>query len=301
MTEETQTYDIETLEAMNEKALRNQFFTPDVCYIELGLFKDFHLGALFLQHLVIEPNEEAFAKLQNQVTEVLLSYQTREFDTIELDLGKFGYSDEQVEEIWKRTELHDQIFTVSPASNFLNLLIRHNIRNQNHSKPADKYVKRKLDGDQYVLDAIPIRYYINTFPLTLSSKAKDSIGEEIANAFGVDVAFLNQDPATFGKTEWDEWMESVDAFYVDSLGRFQRSSFIVEKQGDMQFAGCYLFARKRFEKDIFAIRREIDFEQEIQRVTALLGFQCDFEWLTNTDLRLGDEPEPPPSDTEEPS
>ena len=185
---------------------------------------------------------------------------------------------------------------MAPATHFLNTLIRHTIRNQNHSRPAAKYIKNMIDKDQYTIDAVPVTYYINTYPLTLSPKILTRLGEELGESLGVNIHFLNKDPMLFDQTDWDKWMKQIECFYLNSLGRFTRSPFVIKKQGDLEFMGCYFFARKRFEKCVMVDMQGVDFDQQIQMVTAHLDMLCDFIWLQNNEIRLTEEAEDVPVD-----
>jgi hypothetical protein len=134
-----------------------------------------------------------------------------------------------------------------------------------------------------------VTFRINTYPLTLTTSLLEKVAEEFGEAFGVNIAFMNKDPSSFDQTDWDEWMEKIDCFYLDSLGRFTKSPICIKKQGDMEMTGNYVFARKRFERDVLKLLNEIDFDHQVQMVTAYQGILCDFDWIQNNDLRLTEE------------
>lgn len=291
MSDQSPAFDEKTLEAMNEKAIQNQFFTPDNVYIELGLFKDFSIGAVYMEQIVLRDDEERFNAIQQKLLPLIRDYQKRVYDTVEPWFEHIGYLDSDVDELLSKKEFHDYIFMFSPATHFLGALVRHTARNQNHSRPAGKYSKKKIDASHYVMEPVDITYRINTFPLTLSEGVMESLGRELGEAFGVNIAFMNKDPQTFDQSDWDEWMEKIDCFYLDSLGRFFRSEFNLTKQGEMQFAGCYFFARKRFERCVINIMKTEDFEHQVQMITSQLSVLCDFEWIQNNDVRLTEEAE----------
>lgn len=293
-TEELIEYDEEKLKRMNDKALQNQFFTPDQSYIELGLMKDIPLGCIFMDHIVIKQDEDAFKTYQEQLTPKLKTYQTRLFDSIDKSIGDLGYTDKDVKEILDRNVFHDYVFLMAPMTKFFNLLIKHTIKNQNHSKPADKFVKKKINKHQYVLEPVPVTYHINTFPLILSPKLLEKVAMELGESFGVNIAFMCKDPSLFDKADWDAWMEKIDCFYLESYGRLARSPFFIQKQGEFQFNGAHFFVRKRFESQIELDVKNIDFENEIPLAASRLSLFCEFEWLQNNDLRLTEEGEDVP-------
>ena len=301
MAEQSQPFDVKVIEAMNEKAIQNQFFTPDNVYLELGLFKDFSIGAVYMEHIVIKQDEEKFNEIQTKLLPLMRDYQKRVYDTVEPFFEHIGYLDRDVDAILSKKEFHDYIFMLSPVTKFLQTIVRHTVRNQNHSRPANKYEKKKIDDAHYVMEAVDLTYRINTYPLTLSEGMMLSLAKELGEALGVNIAFMNKNPTTFDEKDWDEWMEAIDCFYLDDLGRFNRSPFILKKQGEMQFAGCYFFARKRFERCVIADMRGVDFDQQIQIITSRLGMFCDFEWLQNNDVRLTEEAEDVPMNDDQAS
>lgn len=284
-------FDEAVLEAMNEKEVRNQFFTPDKAYIELGLFKDFPIGAIYADIVSRDLGETVFDRTQRVILNVLDSYQSRLYDTVNGHFQELGYDDQKIEELLNNQRLHNAILMMAPNSHFLNLLIRHTLRNQNHSRPANKYTKVKLGKDKYTLKPVDITYYINTYPLTISPNILASLGEELGEPLGVNIKFINQDPLTFSSTDWDSWLKEIDCFYLDSLGRFGRAPLVVEKMGNMEFVGRFIFARKRFEKDVMADMVQMDLENEIQLATARMDIFSDFVWLLNSDICLTDPPE----------
>lgn len=151
--------------------------------------------------------------------------------------------------------------------------------------------RRKLiDKDHYTLEPIDIVYRINTYPLKLSTTLLEKAGRELGESFGVNIEFMCKDPSLFDQTDWDTWMEKIDCFYLDSLGRFNRSPFVLEKQGAMQFSGCYFFVRKRLEKSVMEHKlSDEEFESEMQMGTARMALFCHFDWMQNNDLRLTQE------------
>lgn len=287
-------YDEERLKQMNDKALENQFFTPDNVYIELGLLKDIPLGCVYMDYITLKQDEDGFSSFQKQLEPRLKDYQTRLYDTVNPYLSDLGYTDEDIDDFIRKPVFHDFIFLLAPVTRFFNLLISHTIRNQNHSKPANKFVKKKMDESRYALEPIPITYRINTYPLIISPKLLEKVAEELGESFGVNIAFMCKNPSLFDKADWDEWMESIDCFYLDSFGRLSKSDFFIEKQGSFQFNGAYFFVRKRFERHVEQLMRGADFEQEIQIASSRLHMFCEFEWLQNNDLRLTEEGEDVP-------
>jgi hypothetical protein len=289
MDSEERAFNVEELESINQKAIQNQFFTPDNVYLELGLFKDIPIGTLYADSSSYSDPEAAFKRHQAHIQACVKDYQVRRFDTVDELFSPIGYTDDRLDQIRAGMVDHDKVFIFAPTTKFFEMLIRHTIRNQNNSRPAAKYSKKKLDGDSYIMDAIPVTYYINTFPLTLSSKILAPLGSELGESLGVNIVFLNHDPRTFGQEEWDSWLSKIDCFYFDSLGRFLNGEFVLAKQGNLEFTGRYFFARKQFEKRVMPAMRSLDFDQQIQLITSRIDMLCDFAWIQNNDVRLTEE------------
>jgi hypothetical protein len=289
MEEKPVEFDISTLENMNQKAIQNQFFVPDNVYMDLGLFKDLSLGAVFADLIFIKEDKQTFEEVQQTLNKCIKEYQKRKFDTVEPFLAEAGYTDFVVDRLLQLDTIHDQIFIIAPNTKFIQLLIRHTIRNQNNSRPANKYKKKKLDDQHFIMEPEEVTFRINTFPLTLTPTLLEKVAEEFGEAFGVNIVFMNKDPSLFDQIDWDTWMEKIDCFYLDSLGRFTKSPIGTKKQEDMQMTGIYVFARKRFEREVLKILNEIDFDHQVQMVTAYQGILCDFDWIQNNDLRLSEE------------
>lgn len=293
-------FDRDQLEALNAKTLQNEFFTPDDVYIELSLMKDFPIGVVYADAMNKDETGALFREIQTAILPHIEQYQKRMYDTVTPFFGTLGYNDETIEHLLAGGVTHDHVFLVSPSTKFLYTLIRATARNQNHSGPANKFNKRSLNTNQYVLDVIPITYHFNTFPLTISSSILEKMATELGEALGVNIRFLNKDPSLFDEKDWDTWLKEIDCFYLDSFGRFNRSAFLLQKQSDMEFMGRYIFARKRFETRVMAANRNVDFDQQIQMITARQGMMCDFVWLQNNEARLTDTAEDVPMDLSDP-
>lgn len=291
MTDTKPSFDPQAVEEMNRKAIENQFFTPDRVYVDLSLFKDIPIGVVYADHVHREVDESVFKTIQLDIISQITDYQKRYYDTVDPFFSSLGYDDTQIEHLLTLLP-HDLIFMMSPATHFLQMIVRHTIRNQNNSAPAHKFTKKKIDQEHYILEPIPVTYYINTYPLSLSTKLLERLAPELGEALGVNIQFICRDPYLFNSKDWFDWMKDIDCFYLDSLGRMTRSQFIRDKQSELAFAGVYFFARKRFEKCVMQEMKNLDFEHQIQLATAQLDMMCDFAWLPNNDVRLTDNIEP---------
>lgn len=287
-------FDIAHIEQLNQKAIQNQFFVPDSSYIEIGLFKDISLGAIYADLIFIKEDQKSFEFLQDTLTKCIKEFQNRKFDTIEPFLNETGYTDEAVDKLLSNQAIHDQIFILSPNTTFIRFLIKHIIRNQNNSRPANKFNKKKLDDNHFTLESVPVSFVINTYPLSLSQNLLTKVAEQLGEDFGVNITFMNKDPSLFDNSDWSSWMKNIECFYLDSLGRFTQSSICMEKQGALEMVGTYFFSRKRFERDKLQLINEIDFDQQIQWITSCQGVLCDFEWIQYKDLSLSPEPDDVP-------
>lgn len=294
MSEEEFKIDETALEAMNQKAIQNQFFTPDYCYIELSLFKDLPLGVIYLDNLILNPDKDTFDKNQALLLDIIPSYQKRLFDTVEPYLLPLGYDDAKIDAAIADPTHHDKLFLVAPATKFLYALARHTVRNQNNSLPAAKYTKEEVAKDQYRIKPVDVTYRINTHPLTLSKKVMEDLGQTLGESLGVNIEFMNKNPELFDQTDWDEWLSKIDCFYFDSLGRFVNSPFVNKKQGEMAFSGTFFFVRKRFERRVRHEEHAADFDTQIALIAATMSNLSEFDWIQNNDTRLTDEVEDVP-------
>jgi hypothetical protein len=291
MTESTKELDYKKIQALNEKAIQNQFFTPDKIYIELGLLKDIPLGIMYFDNVGIRDDSDSFNTLQERVKETIREYQSRTYDTIDRYFSDLGYTDKYIEDMLRKTQYHDMYFLASPTTHFINTLIRHFIRNQNNSRPANKYIKKLVGEGKFKVDPIDIECIINTYPLNLSQKVITDVSEILGESLGTNIRFICKDPSTFDKNDWDEWLDKVDCFYVDDLGRFTCSPISLEKQEALEFTGKWLFARKRFDKTQERLFNKDEFDHQIQLITAELDIFFEFSWLQNNDVRLTEEAE----------
>lgn len=290
MSNEPQVLDPKIIESINERALQNQFFTPDNIYCDLSLLKDIPLGIIYLDKLLSGANEEVFNDFQAQLNKTLLDYQKRTYDTINPYFLELGYNDDFINSKLQNFN-HDLVFAIAPKTAFLSLLIRHTAVNQNHSHPANKHVKKKVDDHHYQLESLPITYYFNIYPLNLSLKFLEELGKEFGETLGVNVKFINKDPKDFDDEDWKSWLKQIDCFYLNSLGRITKSEMIRQKQSELEFMGIFFFARKRFEKEVELLMRDHDFDHQIQLMTAQLDMMCDFSWIPNNEVRLIDDPD----------
>ena len=285
--------DLAQIRKWNEKALQNQFFTPDRIYMELSLFKDIPLGAIFFDN---RHDEAKFTHIQKAVMTKIQLYQKRIENTIDPYFTDIGYTDETIGGLLANEANHDLIFLMAPATRFFELLMRHILLNQNHSGPAEKYTKKKIDAHHYVLEPTDITYVINTYPLKLSPKIVARIIPELGEFYRVNIELMCKDTQTFTKDDWDQWITHIDCFYFDDFPRFVKSPDMHKLQGDMAHLGRYVFARKRFDKHAFKGKSQEQCLHEIQVTTSLCDWFCDFKWLQNSDLRLTDEADVSPVD-----
>jgi hypothetical protein len=280
------------INALNEKVIQSQLFTPDRVYIEMGLLKDFPIGVMYTDKIVIQDDPEGFAQVQATVNEVVEAYENRRYETIDPYFASIGYTDGVIDEMLSLREYHDSYFLISPNTRFFNTLIRHTIRNQNNSRPANKYNKKSIGEKHYILEPVPVTYLFNTYPLFLSKKCMELQAVELGESFGVNIEFMCKNPSEFDNTDWDTWMKHIDCFYIDSMHRFTQSPMVIEKQGELETVGSYLFGRKRFGKSVMGLcKDDEDFDNQVAMITSVLDVYYEFNWLQNNQVRLSDEPE----------
>lgn len=287
--------DFNKINELNEKVLEANLFTPDHVYIDINLLKDIKLGVIFTDIIAVKRDENLFRQFQKHLLTVVESYQTRTFDTVTPYFGSFGYTDEKIEELLKKREYHDQYFTMAPSTEFLKYLIKMTYLNKNHSGPGNKFNKKPVGDKQYVLEAMPITYYFNIYPLRISNSVLKVVGKEIGESFGVNVRWIDKDSSLFDKKDWNDWLNKIECYYIDIIGKFTKSSIMLEVMAEMMLVGRYVFCRKRFEKESERILKDenLDFESQIQIVTTYLDIFSEFNWIPNGDLSLTSQEDTP--------
>lgn len=296
MSDTEQTIDYNKIQTLNEKMIKSQFFTPDNIYIELGLLKDIPLGIIYADQVIFKDDEETFNSLNKVIMSKLKDYQSRTYDTINGYFTEFGYDDKYISEMLAKEEFHNNYFLMAPSTKFIDILIRHFIRNQNHSRPADKYMRSNMGNGKFKIDPVSVTCTINSYPLTLSDKVIASASELLGESLGANVRFICKDPAEFDQSDWDDWFKHIDCFYLDDLGRFTKSIICLEKQAAFELVGKWVFARKRFEGSLKGTLTKDEFEYDVARISAEGAFLFEFAWLQNNDVRLTQEVEDVPMD-----
>ena len=291
MSESLSKEELNIIQKLNDEKMAKHFFTPDNIYIDLGLFKDIPLGVILADSY--SKGEEEFQRVQDHISSVIIEYQNRRFDTLGDMMKPIGYDDQVIEKLMEDKSRHTEFFVFAPTSKFIELLIRHTLLNQNHSGPAEKFVKKKISREKYRKESIPINHVINIYPLHVSSLALRGLGELIGDTLGVNVRFINKDPNLFDESDWKDWWGNIDCFYLDSLGRCTAGETWMKRQVNFDLAGKYVFSRKRFEGWAAAHNlTEAEFEYDIQQLF-VHSQTFDLEWIQNNDLRLVDEPSIP--------
>ncbi len=285
MQEEKIKHSNEEINKLNEKILEANLFTPDHVYIDMTLLKDYNLGIIFTDILLNKKDYSLFEKFQSHLLKVIFDYQKRKFETIEPFFEEFGYNDEVISELLKRTDLHDSYFLMAPSTNFLKQLAISTIVNRNHSAPAHKYTKKYVAEKQYVLEPVSITYYFNIYPLQVSNRILESVGKEIGESFGVDVEFVNKNCFEFDDIDWKKWVHKIQCYYLDSIGSFTGSPLMLKKMPEGETVGKHIFARKRWPKESRNISDE-EFETQLQITMVHLHWFSEFEWIMNKQIEL---------------
>ena len=286
MTDTLDKVDHSEIDAINEKIIANRFFVPDNVYIDMWLLKDLPLGVIYANELCIKKDHDNFQLIQSEVNLRIADYQKRTYDTLGDSFKHIGYTDETIDHLLSLSEYHDKYFLAAPGSQFFHTLVKHTIRNQNNSRPAEKFSKKYISKQEYILDPVDVTFVINTFPLKISKPLIMRTAMTFGEDFGVNVRFICKDPNDFDVSDWDDWLSKIDCFYLGDLPRFVGSEFISEKQAAYTFAATHLFARKRFDKQAMIETQSDDFGNQVSLVTALLSQAFEFNWLTNSETAL---------------
>jgi hypothetical protein len=296
--------DLLRVNSLNEKAIGSSFFVPDRIYADLALFKDLPLGAILAEALD-KKDEERYNEIQASIVRHVGEYQTRRHRAILSMFEDINASDYLVDKMLKDPTKHELIFIAAPVTQFLYLLLKHLLRNQNNSRPAEKYTKKYIDapwGDnkrRFTVSFEDVSLTVNTYPLTLRDHTLTHLAALFAETLRVNVKFVNKDIAKIDDDDWDDWVKDIDCFYLDDLVAFHDSETIRRHLSEFDFVGTYIFSRKRFHHELMAGAKEEAILATIAKLTAHLGLQSNFEWLTNNDLRLTDEPIGMPEDEDQ--
>ena len=279
------------IEELNQRVIENQFFTPDNIYVDIGLFKDIPLGVIYADAVYIRKDEELFRKIQTHMLECIRPYQNRSYDPVDPYTSEIGYTDDVIDGLLKDTTIHDVVFMAAPHTAFIQTMVRHIQRNQNNSRPANKYTKKNLGNGNILITPMDVTMWINTYPLHLSPYVLDKLAVTFGESFGTNIKFVNKDPYLFDKSDWDTWLKCIDCFYFDSLDRFVGGTYTTTKYTEMELVEKYVYARKRFTKTAMEQMKGYRLEDEIPMVSGLLDAYFSFNWLQNNDVRLTEEAE----------
>jgi hypothetical protein len=285
MSEEPKAFDPVLQQKINDERLAKTFFTPDFIYVDLVLFKDFNLGAILYEGYL--QGRGVFEEYTQVIKDKIEKYQTRRYDTVGNLFATIGFNDKRIESLLSDKSKHLSQFIFAPQTNFLIYFISHMARNKNHSAPAEKFEKVKIDEGKHIRNYDEVTVLINTWPLTLPENVIYAFGETLGSELSVNILMMNKDPSTFDEEDWTTWVRKVDCFYSNLIGPMLGSDMMQNHQAELDLCGKYMFVRKRFEREFALINQkltEIEFERIIAEDSSKQSMLIDLEWIANRDL-----------------
>ncbi|MBO7716885.1 MAG: hypothetical protein J6S85_25190 [Methanobrevibacter sp.] len=198
--------------------LEDNLYTPDNYLIDLGLLKDFRVGAL-----MVLLNRHPKGTLYNEIfMKNLLYYQNRSFHEICCYIDNCPVTEEDIDNLLADEKEHDLIYWCSPVTNVIGSLYASILYNVNHSAVKEKWKKVKVGSKTY-LQSDRITFHINTYPLKLSPRAIVTTLTQIVEVFKVDVKFIYTAPMSYTQEEYDLYDEM---FLLDSRSMLECEWFV---------------------------------------------------------------------------
>lgn len=260
------------------KDFENDLVTSDKYYLDLALLKDFNAG-VFLYKLSQDVNltEEQKSGIYSYFIKNSVPYMKRVIDEIDCYLHPdFKLTQDEVLSMMRDPQYSETIFNHSPNTKLIHSLKSNIAINVNHSIVKDKYKKVKVSKHSYVKKSIPIWFYINTYPLTLSQYTLDIIANEFCNNFKVNVKFLNKPIFKLKHTEIDH----IDEFYIYCLQDFQSNDYVNDQMLKGNFYQKRMFAAPFFK---YELKNEF-FEKQDKEYTTYQYIESRFSFITQFDF-----------------
>ena len=193
-----------------EFEILSELYVPDDYLLDLGLFKDFRVGAFNV--LLHKLSTEEGRKYHQVFMDNLLLYQDRKFEEICTYVPGCPFTEDDVEAILQDEKEHYEIFCRSPITHVFTALTHQIYLNMNNSLVGEKWeVKKEENQTKLVPD--PIYFHINIYPLKLSKTMIDWLGNWFAETYHVRVKIIYIPPAQYTKEQFmnydDMWVKWV--------------------------------------------------------------------------------------------
>lgn len=265
----------------NAQEIESDLVTPDHYYIDLGLVKDYWLGALF--YLIHQRSPHQAQKDYLYMRSQMKPYQMRYFDHVESCFPDLHITTQEVLDLLGQESAHDRIFQLSPTTNFIETLKTVIAMNVNHSLVKEKFQKERIDLDKYYKVWDSVTFHLNTYPLKIQSPTLIRLIQQFfADNFRVDVVVFSQDPQTLEKS----LIILIEEFYCRCFDRFMDNPAVIPMMEAQSFQKKRLFALGIFHHThIHKTPRE--FEYEYRMIQARLDLMCrDFNWLNQAQVAV---------------
>lgn len=192
--------DLDEIREQNELHMREAFITPDRIYLDLALLKDLRLGAAM--HLRMAELEQCFTP--QEFRQALVVYKGRDYYDVPHYFPTLKVTNADIDAVLHDPTQSDAIFAASIPTEFCNIFHTHILLNANHSTAAGHY---RIDPKTQRKELIPIRVFVNTYPLTLSKRATYTLGAYVAKRYGVDAEVGRVDPHHYPLQDFLGWEE----------------------------------------------------------------------------------------------
>ena len=198
--------DADEIRAQSEAYMKQELVTPDRIYVDLALMKDLRLGAamhLRMDQLDTLTTIEALRQANHK-------YRTRDFYDVPYYFPMLQITNDEIDCALKDPTQSDAIFAAAFPTRFCDSFNSHIRLNVNHNTAAGRYATNPTTK---ALEPIPIRVFINTWPLRLSKRSIFTLGTYVAKRYGVDAQIGCVDPVTYPLDEFLQWEEHY-LFYL---------------------------------------------------------------------------------------
>lgn len=219
---EQEQFTADHIRGLNDNLIKGDLIAPDKIYMDLGLLRDFRLGALLV--LAFEKSEEEARRVYGHIIDKRSDYAKRAFLDMEHCYPEAGITNDEIDSVLKNPDYSDKILTASPVTSFLSVFASQMVVNVNHSA-----VMRKYD---------PVRVTINTYPLVLSKEWARLVGVFMAQNFGIETVVLSFDPTHASL----KMMGAFDEYYLLNLREFSYNKEIHNALSNMEFQEKRIYA-----------------------------------------------------------
>ncbi len=267
------------VQAIHASTIEDSLVTPDHMYIDLELAKDYRLGCM-LSFLDERPTADA-AKAYQVIKQNLYNYQLRKYHETEPYFFDLGITDSMIETRLYDPAYADQIFARSPNTYFLECLKAQMAINVNHSQVKEKFKRIQLSKGKYRREYDDVTFYVNTYPLQLSSSVRDLVGRFFTDNYRVTTVVLCQDIRQASVS----MITAFDEMYVIHLGRLLDNKMINKALSDMQLKSRRIFAPMMFDRHRKTTHAKA-YEAEVNFLKVFLGVLCTFEWIPNAHFAI---------------